>query len=83
MDTFGEFFNQTPKIINQIVGLAQIVGVEETNLEYENKVQEVAQVLNVSSKSNEVERSLMPLLRNNYRETFHELNELVLKKYFI
>ena len=59
------------------MALAQIVGVEETELEYDNKIKEVAQVLNLSLKS-EVEHNLIPLLRNNYRETFHELNELAL-----
>ncbi len=58
MDTFGDLFNQTPKIINQIVAIAQSVGVEETNKEFDRKVQEVAEVLKVTSNTSEVENCL-------------------------
>lgn len=83
MDTFGDLFSQTPKIVNQIVALAQSVGVEETNREFETKVQEVAEVLNVGSNTSEVERCLLPLLRNHYKDTFNELGEEFLNNYFI
>jgi len=49
---------------------------------FEAKIKEVAETLNVSINS-EVERCLIPLLRNHYRETFNDLQETVLQNYYI